>query len=440
MYNTITANKSGGCGRLIAYLEKEDSLSKGFAEYLDKESRFEPGHFFNNDSRVIDTEQVIVGIDKNCKGLKRDESRFFSLTINPSQRELQHLEKLANQQIQKMEIGGITSDLFGSVEQIREALVKDMLQQYAVNNMDRYAENFGRDKIRSSRDLVWFGRVEKDRYWKYTAAEVKHNRNIDSKIRKELKHTPSPSRDKNVERLKKTYILESDVRHGGKPIPIQEMMPKSGINYHIHIIVSRRDKEQKMSLSPLAKARSNNQHLINGQECQIGFNRDKFTQIIENQFDGNFSYSRYFSESYCGRKLLKENPMEYKVKEVEYNAQRAITEQQQRKALQKEYGSSDTRSFNGSDQVFDAGNKFANSAGLNYINDSLRPYQQSVSTAYKGIRLLTSQRSSSQQATRLGKSMAHNFAKGAGLGAVSNPYSLIFEVGKQLTTTMSRGL
>lgn len=439
MYNTITPNKSGGCRQFVTYLDKEDSLSEQFAQYLDKESQFKQEYFFNGNSKAIDKEDVIAGIDHNCKGLKRDESRFFSLTINPSQREIRHLEHLADEQIREMKRLGITDVLSGTPEQIREALVKDMLKEYAVTCMDRYAENFGREGVSSNKDLVWFGRVEKDRYWKYTSPEVKHNKRIDAQMRALLKEPDSLARDMNINMLKKEYILESDVRRGGKQIPIQEMMPKSGINYHIHIVVSRRDKEQKRSLSPLAKARSNEKHMINGQECKIGFNRDQFTQKLETSFDRGFSYERMFTDSYQGRKLLKENPELYRAKEAECKAQWQAAKDKQRE--QKPQTREDARNINQIRQLANVGNKIAYSAGLNYIHDGIKPYRQSFSTAYQGIKILTANRASQRQMARLGKSAAYSFARGAGLSAaVSQPYLFAIQLGTRAISAIAHGL
>ena len=428
---------------MVTYLEKEDSLVDKFAQYLDKESQFEQGYFFNGDSKLIDKEDVIEGIDHNCKGLKRDESRFFSLTINPSQREIRHIEQLADEQLRKMNEQGISRLLAGTQEQIRDALVKDMLREYAVNCMDRYAANFGREGIVNNKDLVWFGRVEKDRYWKYNSQEVQHNKRIDSQIRELLKEPSSVARDRNIDMLKQKYILESEVRRGGKQIPIHEMMPKSGSNYHIHIVVSRRDKNQKMSLSPLAKARANDKHIINGRECKIGFNRDQFVQKLEANFDCIFDYNRMFTESYQARKLLKENPELYKVKLAEYNAQRRIEKEHRVETKQnREYQThEDVQSIKQTRHLVNAGNRIAYSAGLNYIQDGIKPYRQSISTAYQGIKILRATRASQQQAARLGRSAAYSFAKGAGLNsAITQPYLFAVQLGCKAISAMVHGL
>lgn len=91
--------------------------------------------------------------------------------------------------------------------------------------MDEYARNFYRDKIKGGNDLVWYGRVETERHYKGDAEEVKNG----------------------------------TVKCGDK---------KPGLQLHIHIIVSRMDKSQTVSLSPLTKSRGNRQ-LLDGKEVVV---------------------------------------------------------------------------------------------------------------------------------------------------------------------------
>lgn len=428
MYNTIKANTSGGCRALINYLDKEESLAEKFVDYLDKERQVESDLFFNGDKRWIVKEEVVRGIDGNCKGLKRDESRFFSLTINPSAREIHHLEGLANAQILEMRNLGIDTVLPANEQQMREVIVKDMLKQYSVSCMDKYAQNFGREGITNNKDLVWFGRVEKDRYWKYTATEVKHNKRIDTKIKTIQKLPVTKERIQQINDLKKEYILESSVRKGGKDIPIKEMMPKSGTNYHIHIVVSRRDVEQKMSLSPLAKARNNPNHEINGKKCKIGFDRNSFTMKMESVFNRSFDYTRYYSETYEGRKMLKENPELYKIKEKEWNQIHFPREERE-------------ANINHSVErhVISVGNKVAHKAGLNYINDGVKPQREIISTGYKGIKLLVASPARVAQSRAVGKAATMAFARGAGMASAMNPYMLAAQGIGKLASGLAHG-
>ena len=430
MYNTIVPNKTGWCRTFINYLEKEQDLSKEFVNYLDKESALhrESSDFFDGTHRGIDKEEVVRGIDNNCKGLKKSESRFFSMTLNPSAREIEFLRKLAAEQVQDFkQQGWLIKDA-----NMEEAFLKDYLRQYTVKCMDEYARHFGREGIHSNRDLVWYGRIEGDRYWKRSSKEVQFNRNIDRRI-KELQRSPkSLRRDRAIQELKKQYILESDVRKDGKHIPVREMMPKSGVNYHVHIIVSRRDRTQSMSLSPLAKARSNEQHKINGRECKIGFDRDAFTQKVEQIFDRSFEYQRSFADSYEGRKTMKYAPELYAAKEAEYNLSHGI-ETQERQNYSKEQSQHPERIITG------LTHKMAYEAGLNYVNDSIRPHRELVDTGIKGIKILACSTQRKRETVQLCKSATHAFVKGVGLsGAAVQPYLLAAGIMRKMVAGFSR--
>ena len=93
MYGTISANKTGGCINLIDYLDKEESITKDFAEYLGKEGN--EYYFFNGERDDITKDVVIDKIDHNCKGLRRNESRFYSINFKTSQKEIKYMQELA---------------------------------------------------------------------------------------------------------------------------------------------------------------------------------------------------------------------------------------------------------------------------------------------------------------------------------------------------------
>jgi len=395
MYITITPNKKGGCSDLINYLEKENSQIRDFANYLEKENKLveQPDQFFNGENYDIDKFEVIERIDKNCKGLSKDESRFFSLTFNPSAKEIDHIDTLAHIEALKIEASGVGEDFY----KVKEEIARNLYKEYAVQCMDNYAKNFNRDHIKDNKDLVWYGKVEKDRYWKYNSPEVKHNKKVQRQIDKlEKKYfIPNEKQQAKIDELKKTLIKESDVRRGGKEQVITEMMPKSGTNYHIHIVVSRRDKEQCVKLSPLAKARNDAQHKVAILEkdesgkmvkvgekmCQIGFDRNKFVNENEKSFDQSFSYSRSWAETYEARKLAKEEPEKYKeVLKEKYEWERFYKwENYPKKDFSKK-----KQEINIQNPIF---NKVINNAGLKYLAH-VKPYYSVTKTAIKGISIL----------------------------------------------------
>lgn len=297
MYNTITPNNTernfGSCRDLVQYLDKEQDLSRDFVNYLDKE---QGEHFFNSYENSVHKEDVIYKIDNNCKKLSRDETRFYSLTFDPSKEEIECISKLAEKSAKTL-----CPNACEGVDTIKDAFIKEYMKEYTIKAMDNYACNFGRSGIQNSKDLVWFGRVEKDRYWKSTSYEVKHNQKILRQLSK-----PYISHIK-AEKLRASLIKEKDVRIGGKDEIIMPMQKKSGINYHIHVIVSRKDVTQRVKLSPLAAARENSTHKVDGRNCKIGFDRNKFTNALERTFDNTFAYLRTIEHSYEYRKAVSKN-------------------------------------------------------------------------------------------------------------------------------------
>ena len=117
---------------MFSYLEKEsrraDSASREFTEYLDKENRLEISNdpFFNHESYKHSQADVCHGIDSNCKGLKRNENRFFSITISPSQKELRHMATLADKGADELVKLGISDNR----DEAKEWLMRDMLKKY----------------------------------------------------------------------------------------------------------------------------------------------------------------------------------------------------------------------------------------------------------------------------------------------------------------------
>src|SRR5690606_33482292 len=86
MYITITKQQMG---------ETYSPGSSDFVEYLEKENNGkepeEQEFFFDQNNDRISPEQVIKEIDGNTAKLKKREPKFYSLTVNPSQRELKHI-------------------------------------------------------------------------------------------------------------------------------------------------------------------------------------------------------------------------------------------------------------------------------------------------------------------------------------------------------------
>jgi len=256
--------------------KQKGTSSKGIFEYLTKEDLDkDEARFFNHDSKAITLNEAIEGIDNNKGSHGNKVSKFYMLNVSPSKKELQHLNDLAEEFAKNTHI----EDL--SKEEIKQKYYNLFLEEYAKRTMENYAENFGRDI--TEKDLVYFAKIEHKRTYKEYDNAIKHNLDID----KLIKETP---RDK--EKLEKLY----NRNYEGKIL--RQNMEKEGLNSHIHIVVSRYEKEgeirEKASLSPMSKA-IESKGLNNS---KVGFSRDEMSNKSELSFDEMFSYERQNKERY----------------------------------------------------------------------------------------------------------------------------------------------
>ena len=288
-----SANK-GSSKDLIDYLEKENAG----IEATDQE------YFFSHHDDRVSPFKVQDILDHNNKGLKANESKFFMLTVNPSQDELAH----------------IAND-------------PDKLKDYTRDVMDQYAKDMNRmvnDRPLTGHDLVYFAKLEKNRIYKQedrtplkqvfvkegdklsskaygstwdsekgidikrtTQDAFKHN----SEIRKQItalkvnKSIPQNQRDKQIDKLSQRYLRNSE---GTVILPGNK---RDGLQTHVHVIVSRKDQSQSVSMSPLANSRGS-KNKLNGKEVKIGFHREKFVDKAETIFDKKFGYERTLENSF----------------------------------------------------------------------------------------------------------------------------------------------
>ncbi|MDR2909974.1 MAG: DUF5712 family protein [Bacteroidales bacterium] len=230
---------SGSCADLAEYMEKE-------AEQEGKDDTL----FFSHDKDSCELNDVIDRIDHNVKGIGKDDDKFYMITINPSNRELLHL------------IGADKSEkkCFEDLTSGERQNLNVKLQEYTREVMNIYAKNFERDKVKSGDDLVYFARIETERYYRHYDKEVG----------------------------------EGKARPGDK---------KPGLNFHVHVIVSRNSKDQSTKLSPHAKSRGNTWEL-NGKQVKRGFDHEKFKVCSQEHFNQMYSYKPYQNESYKSKNPL----------------------------------------------------------------------------------------------------------------------------------------
>ena len=266
---------SQSCSDFVAYLEKEN---EGKQPELQE-------HFFDQHNDRIAPEQVVKEIDGNTAKLKKQEPKFFALTINPSQRELKHINNDPN-----------------------------LLKQYVREVMKDYAASFHRDIPVSVDCIKYFAKLEYERTFKGFDREVKENQVFRAKIvrlENEIRMVERGEVSGNVKMMRKEIAkLNAQIPHYIDGQVVAQGMQKPGLQTHIHIIVSRKDVTNRYSLSPGSKYMESESRL-NGKMVKRGFKRDQFYENAEKRFDTLFNYQRNYVESYGARKAFIHDPKIY---------------------------------------------------------------------------------------------------------------------------------
>ncbi|MCK0135307.1 MobB family relaxase [Arenibacter sp. S6351L] len=280
MYISITkqhldTNFSQSSCDFVAYLEKEN---EGKLPELQE-------HFFDQYHDQIAPELVIKEIDGNTAKLKKQEPKFFALTINPSQRELKH----------------INND-------------PKLLKQYVREVMKDYAASFHRDNPVSVDSIKYYAKLEYERTFKGFDKEVKENQVYRAKIVKlenEIRKVERGEVSGNVRSIRKEIArLNAQIPHRINGEVVAQGVKKPGLQTHIHIVVSRKDVTNRYSLSPGSKYMESESKL-NGIMVKRGFKRDQFYENAEKRFDALFKYQRNYVESYSARKAFAHDPKIY---------------------------------------------------------------------------------------------------------------------------------
>jgi hypothetical protein len=226
-----TGNNKGSSSQLVAYLEKENRIAEAQNNNL-----MEPEYWFNHSSDTIQPYEVRQGIDNNVAKLSKDDAKFFLVNISPSSKELLFLK-----------------------ERFGDEKTKDYLKAYANAVMDAYAKNFKRNGVDGNQDLVYFGKLEQNRYYTYKDLEVR-----------------------------KGLAKKGDI--------------KPGEQMHVQVIVSRKDASNSIKLSPLNNSKGTNA----AHSQKVGqFDRVAFKQTTESLFDSMFGYEREIKESFKYANTLK---------------------------------------------------------------------------------------------------------------------------------------
>lgn len=254
---------AGSCVKLASYLDKESDDNK---------------QFFSQHEDYVSLSEVIEKIDNNKKTLKKNQEKFYSLSYNPSPKEIAHLVYLTTGK-KVTDLSELTSE--------EKAKVFAEFRNYVRDCMGIYARNFNRERILIAEDLVYFGRIEEYRHYSYKDEEVR----LGLKERGQL---------------------------------------KEGLNLHAHIIVSRMDVTQTIALSPRAKSRGNI-NLLNGKEVKNGFNMKEWQVECFEHFSNKFRYTytadeRFYEYTTHGRyKSQVKNKIMHEVMEDMYEERKLLS-------------------------------------------------------------------------------------------------------------------
>jgi len=258
-HSTLGANNTGSCYSLAQYLDKENQelekrigTSKSISDIALFEKRKQ--HFFDASSNQVSIVSVIDKIDNNKKKLGKKDAKYYAPTVSFSQKELEHLSEIAT---------GRKVDNVWELSDSEYLKFNNLIREYGRKVMDGYAVNFNRQNkgLNEGQDLVYFGKIEHFRKFKG-----------------------------NDDKVKNGAFRSGDY--------------KPGLNSHIHFIVSRKDKTQKMKLSPVANARSK-ERTIGNNKYHVGFDRTEWIKKNEKTFDKLFKYKRKEMEKFEILNILK---------------------------------------------------------------------------------------------------------------------------------------
>jgi len=283
MYITITPQKLGSSyaqsvSDFVDYLEKENKV----VEQQDRE------YFFDQYHDQVSAKEVITEIDGNTAKLKKTEPKFYSITISPSPYELKRLQNSSTD-----------------------------LKAYTRAVMQDYVASFNREingRAITVDDIKYYAKIEHQRKFKGTDVQVRENQPYATRIlqlKHEIRRIESGRQDGDIHKLKRTIArLEKEAPHQQNGRRIVQGMKKDGNQSHIHIIISRKDASNTVSLSPGSKYKAS-EVIMNGKKVKRGFDRDSFFANAEKTFDRQFGYQRNYAETYQARKDFIKNPKLY---------------------------------------------------------------------------------------------------------------------------------
>ncbi|WKN46470.1 DUF5712 family protein [Tunicatimonas pelagia] len=223
-------------------------------EYLQHESKEEESEdtdiFFNQQNDKISAKEVRDAINGNTKGVRTDQEKFLSIVVSPSENELAHIQN---------------DDA--------------ALRKYVRQVMNNYAETFRlKDgKKLSSNDLVWYATIHEDRDVKNIDLNNLSFLSKAEQVRVGQLHDSEDQNDrKEIERIFQRAVKRELGKLDQTVFSVGDKKP--GLNKHVHIIVSRRDRDQRYMLNPRTK--------------KARFHIRGFQERSARHFQSMFGYSR----------------------------------------------------------------------------------------------------------------------------------------------------
>ncbi len=227
-------------------------------EYLKHEKKEEGKTllFFNQDRSNITPNLAKEMINNNVKGLRKGGAKFYSIVISPSEDELRHIGN-SNKR----------------------------LRQYTRMVMQHYADTYKLKKGRriESKDVVWVAAIHEDR--KIKAIDLKQDELLSERERELMRGGISQN---EKEKIHKRAERRDEKRYDPELFRVGERKP--GLNKHIHVIVSARDKAQKITLNPLTVRKRfhiKNFQLQSGRSFEklFGYEHDTMSRRFYDKYD-----------------------------------------------------------------------------------------------------------------------------------------------------------
>lgn len=114
-------------------------------------------------------------------------------------------------------------------------------------------------------------------------------------------------------------LFASDIKFYGK-IHFDRNRSENELNMHCHLIVSRKDRSNKVKISPLTNHRNTKKGVIKG-----GFDRTTLFENLEKDFDKLFGYNRQLYETFEYCNTIKNGSMTDKIRIQEQELKAPIT-------------------------------------------------------------------------------------------------------------------